>query len=117
MAKKITKSRKPKIVRSSSIEKTINEGKDYVKRADKRLRFARKENKNNVIAETKTNKQKKIAKIRKPKKNSRVSQAPRVLLPASSSAPVFVPATTVSPVVRSVSKNLSKAGSKNNVLI
>lgn len=115
MAKKITKSRKPKIVRSSSIEKTINEGKDYVKRADKRLRFARKENKNNVIAETKTNKQKKIAKIRKPKKNSRVSQAPRVLLPASSSAPV--PATTVSPVVRSGSKNLSKAGSKNNVLI
>lgn len=39
MAKKNNK--KPKLVRSSSIQKTIDEGKDYVNRADKRLRIRR----------------------------------------------------------------------------
>lgn len=42
MAKKIKKpSRKSKLVRSSSIEKTIDEGKDYVARVDRRLRARR----------------------------------------------------------------------------
>lgn len=39
MAKKISKSnKKQKLTRSSSIDKTIHEGKDFVKRSDKLLR-------------------------------------------------------------------------------
>jgi hypothetical protein len=49
MAKKINKSKKNKLVRSSSIEKTIDEGKDYVVRADRRLRSIKRVNNTNKL--------------------------------------------------------------------
>lgn len=41
MGKRIIKNKKPKLARSSSIDKTIDEGKDFIVRVDQRLRKAR----------------------------------------------------------------------------
>lgn len=123
MAKKINKSnKKAKLVRSSSIDKTINEGRDYVQRADRRLR-ARATNKRESIAPNR-----KAAKVTKTKKVNKPT-APRTAIPpapavifsffAQSSVPPtnppIVPAS--SGPIRTASKNLSRSGSKNKNII
>lgn len=59
MGRKVKKSvNKPKLVRSSSIEKTIDEGKDYINRADRRLRSRNKISKSVIALPNKTKIQK-----------------------------------------------------------
>lgn len=109
MAKKIQKaSRKPKLTRSSSIEKTIDEGKDYVSRADRRLRIRRAQ------PAPAARKENKIAKKPAPKRTKKSKRVSRPALPAVPAVPI--PAV-VAPVVRSGSKNISRSGSKNNQII
>jgi hypothetical protein len=110
MGKRIIKNRKPKLARSSSIEKTIDDGKDFIVRADRRLRKTKvgtlaKTNKAKATIEPK----KKIAKRRVPKKAARPTP---VSVPA-----VAISAPAVVPVARSASRNLSKSGSKGNIII
>ena len=112
MAKKINRSNKKKrLVRSSSIEKTINEGKDYVNRADRRLRV--RASKPQPVSAPKRapitkNTNKKARKPRAPRR-----QAPPVGVPAVVPAPSLFTAPATSGVARTGSKNLSRSGSRN----
>lgn len=138
MAKKISKaSKKPKLTRSSSIEKTIDEGKDYVTRADRRLRIRRTAPKPELPKQKKVAKKvapkkaPKAAKVAKPRRRT-TAVASRTSRPAVLSLPPPVVPAVVAPVApvgtgvartasrnvsRSGSKNLARSGSKNNQII
>jgi len=92
MAKKISKSiPKPKLTRSSSIDNTINEGKDFVKRSDKVLRIRKaKQAAQKVLpslqSNTKDIKQKKVNKARKISRSTRT--VPALPSPIVASLPI-----------------------------
>lgn len=138
MAKKISKPRTPKLTRSSSIEKTIDEGKDYVTRADRRLRIRRTAPKPELPKQKKVAKKAapkkapKAAKVAKPRRRTTTAVASRTSRPAVLSFPPPVLPAAVAPVApvgtgvartasrnvsRSGSKNLARSGSKNNQII
>lgn len=120
MAKKINRANKKKrLVRSSSIEKTINEGKDYVNRVDLRLRAARVRPVP-VAAPKKVPIAKKAAKKVKVVRGRaiRVAPVPAVLPPPTSVVPVSAVARTASrDVARTGSRNVARTGSKNSQII
>jgi len=94
MTRKISKSiKKSKLTRSSSIDKTINEGKDFVKRSDKRLRIQKARKAALVVLPSSKPNTKEI----KPKKanKSRKTLVSRPARPARKSAPA--PDTIISP--------------------
>lgn len=115
MGKKIKKSiPKPKFVRSSSIEKTIDEGKDYIARVDRKLRIR---NSSNIVSIPKKIKITKDKNKTKPKSKVRKNVFPHIstsvgvpVIGSSSVPSVFQP-------VRSASRNLIKTNSKNNQII
>ena len=130
MGKKVNKTiKKAKLTRSSSIEKTINEGKDYVSRADRRSKSAKKDARDQKpevnkiklkVAKQKVSKkptqQRKRAVSNLPVKKARKSKPVPITTPASSApvhvAPVPVPLATTAPV-RTASRNVSRSGSRN----
>lgn len=123
MAKKINKSsKKSKLVRTSSIDKTINEGRDYVYRADRRLRARgtkKRENATYKPKPAKANKNKRVAKkaTGSRRRVARVAPAfPAVVAPVLATS-VIPPVPTTPAVARTGSRNISRAGSKNNQII
>lgn len=123
MAKKINKSsKKSKLVRTSSIDKTINEGRDYVYRADRRLRARgtkKRENSTYKPKPAKANKNKRVTKkaTGSRRRVARVAPAfPTVVAPVLATS-VIPPVPTTPAVARTGSRNVSRTGSKNNQII
>jgi hypothetical protein len=116
MAKKINKSnKKAKLVRSSSIDKTINEGRDYVQRADRRLRARATKKRQNVATKPKAAKVTKTKKVTKPRApRTTIPPAPAVISSIFARPTVPAIAPTGSGPTRTASKNMSRSGSKNN---
>jgi hypothetical protein len=127
MGKKVNKPiKKAKLTRSSSIEKTINEGKDYVSRADRRSKSVKRDARDqklevskikSKVAKQKVSKkptqQRKRAVSNLPVKKAKKSK-PAPITTAVSSVPVHVPAPVVTTApVRTASRNVSRSGSRN----
>jgi hypothetical protein len=112
-------------VRTSSIDKTINEGRDYVYRADRRLRARGTKKRENATYKPKPAKANKNKRVVKKTANSRrrvARVAPAVLAVVApvftpSVIPVVPPVSTTPAVARTGSRNVSRTGSKNNQII